>query len=102
MEGHIAGGETFGLECVVQRVAGNGAAVNGQENVLSVCGLPEAHEVSQPALNSAALVVIAPGTLFVILIPALEAIDIELPHVVPNPVKVFDKLTVCYTAPPPL
>ena len=36
------------------------------------------------------------------LIPALEAIDVELPHVIPNTVKVFDKLTVCHAAPPPL
>ena len=64
--------------------------------------LTEAHEISQPALKAAALIVIAPGALLIILIPALEAIDIELPHVVPNPVKVFDKLTVCHTAPPPL
>ena len=100
MEGHVPVSEAFGLEGVVQGIAGDGPAVHGQEHILAVGGLPEAHVAAEPAFDPAALVVIAADALLVILRPAPEAVDIELPHIFPDPVEIFDQLTVSHSAPP--
>ena len=102
VEDHVTGGKAFRLECVVEGVSGNGAAVHRQEQIFSVRRLTEAHIVTQPAFDAAAFVVIASRALLVVFIPVFEAIDVELPEIVPNPVEVFDQLAVCHTAPPPL
>ena len=94
VEGHIPGGEALCLEGVVQGIGGNGAAVHGQEYILSIRGLTESHEVPQPAFHPAALIVIAAGALFVVFRPAFETVYIELPHIIPDAVEILDKLAV--------
>ena len=94
MERDVARGEALGLERVIKRVGGDGAAVHAEEDVFPVRGLAEAHEVAQPALHAAALVVIAAGALFVVFCPAFEAEHIELPHIVADAVEIFDQLAV--------
>ena len=94
MQRDILVGEAFGLEGLVERVAGDLPAVNGQKDVLPAAVLPEGHILSQPAFDPAALVVIAPGAFGVILAAAFEPVDIELPHVVPDPAKILDQLAV--------
>ena len=94
VEGHIPGGEALGLEGVVQGIGWNGAAVHGQEYILPIRVLAEAHEVSQPAFHPAALVIIAAGALFVIFRPALETVHIKLPHIIPNAVEILDELAI--------
>ena len=49
----------------------------------------ERHIIAQPALNSAALVIVAAGALRIIFLTALKAIDIELSHVVTNALEVL-------------
>lgn len=100
MKGHIAGGEAPGLEGVVERIAPDGTAVHGEKHMFSLRGQPETHTVSQPAFYPAAFVIIAAGAFGVVFRPALEAIDIELPHIIPDPVKIFDKLAVSHAYPP--
>ena len=94
MQRDILVGEAFGLEGLVERVAGDLPAVNGKKDVLSAAVLPEGHVVAQPAFDPAALVVIATGAFGVILAAAFEAVDIEFPHVVPDPAEILNQLTV--------
>ena len=54
------------------------------------------HVVTQPAFDPAAFVIIAPGALHSILITALKSIDIELAHIVPDPFKALDQLTISH------
>ena len=94
MEGHIAGGKAFGLKGIVQGIVGDGAAVHRQEYILPVSGLPEPHKISKPAFQTAALIVIASGALFVIFRSALKAIHVKLPHIIPDAVKILYQLAV--------
>ena len=90
VEGHITGGEAFCLESIVKRVSRNRPTVNRQEDILSVRRLPKAHKVPKPAFNTATLIVIAARAFLVIFRSALKAIDIELPHIIPDTVKILD------------
>ena len=96
VERHIPGGEAFGLEGVIKGISGDRTAVHGQKYIFSVRGLAEPHEISQPAFHPAALIVIAPGALFVVFRPAFEAVYIELPHIIPDAVKIFYAFAVCH------
>lgn len=76
------------------------AAVNGQKDILAVGRLPEAHIIAQPAFNPAALVIIGAGAFGPEIIPALKAIDIKLPDIITDPLKVFYQFTVSQGVPP--
>ena len=92
VEGHITDGETLCLEGIIERIAGDGSAIYGEENVFSIRRLPETHKVSKPAFNTAALIVIAARTLLVVFRSALKSIDVELPHIISDTVKILDQL----------
>ena len=94
MECDVPVGEALGLPRVVERIMGDGAAVDGDEDVLPLGGADEAHVIPQPALHAAALVVIGARALAVEVIAALEAVDIEVPHIGADALEVFDQLVV--------
>ena len=94
MEGDVPVGEALGLPGVVEGVVRDGTAVDGDEDVLPLGGADEAHVIPQPALHAAALVVVGAGALAVEVIAALEAVDIEVPHIGADALEVFDELVV--------
>jgi hypothetical protein len=69
-------------------------AINGYENVLSFSGPYKAHMIAKPAFEPAALVVIGTRTLALIVVTALEAVNVEIAHIRSDFLKIFDKLTV--------
>ena len=73
---------------------GDGAAVDGDEDVLPLGGADKAHVVPQPALHAAALVVIGAGALGLIPVAALEAVHVEIPHIGADALEVFDEFVV--------
>ena len=98
MQGNISVCKALGLERLVQRVAGNLPAVHRQEDIFSAAVLAKGHIAAQPALDPAALVVVAAGAFCVVLLPAFEAVDVEFTHIVPDARKVFDQLAVGHDA----
>ena len=83
-------GKAFGFECFVKRVTGDATAVNGQKHILAGGILMEGHIIAEPAFDSAALIIIAAGTLGGVLVAAFEAVDIELAHIITNSIKILD------------
>ena len=94
VEGDVPVGEALGLPGVVEGVVGDGAAVDGDEDVLPLGGADKAHVVPQPALHAAALVVIRPRALGLIPIAALEAVHVEIPHIGADALEVLDEFVV--------
>ena len=94
VEGDVLVRKALCLEGLVERVVGDSPAVNREEDVLAGGILAEGHVIANPALDSAPLVVIAAGAFDTVLLPALEAIDIEFPHIVPDARKVLDQFVV--------
>ena len=94
MQSDIPIRKAFGAECPVQRIFRNGAAVYRQEDAPAVRILPEFHIIPQPALHTAALIVIAPGALFCKVAAVPEAIYIEGSDVGADPAEIFDQFTV--------
>ena len=74
--------EAFGLPGGVQGIVAGYAAVNGEEDVLSLRRLAEGHIVSQPAFHTAPFIVIGAGALFCVFIPVFKTIQIKLMHIV--------------------
>ena len=72
------------------------SAIYGQKYILTGRILMERHIVAKPAFNSSALIIVATGALGIIFLTTLEAIDIELPHVVADALKVLYQLAVCH------
>ena len=91
VEGHITGGKAFCLKRIIEWVSGNRTAVHGKEYFFSVRRLSKAHKVTKPAFDTAALIIIASSALFIIFCSALKAIDIELPHIISDTVKILDQ-----------
>ena len=54
-----------------------------------------------PGFDPAVLIAIDPGAFGVKLVTALETIDIEVPHIGPDLLKVFDQLAVSHDGSPP-
>ena len=94
MQHQVLVGEAFGLPGVVQGIEGHAAVVHGDEDGLSLRCAAEGHMVPQPALHPPPLVVVAAGALFGVVIPALEAVYVEIAHVVADLFEAFDQLAV--------
>ena len=101
MKQQVAPGKALGLECLIEGVVQDVAAVYRQKHLFSGGILPKGHVIPQPALHAAALVVVAAGTLCVVLLTAFKAIDIELPHIAADVLKVFNQLAVSQAYHPP-
>ena len=80
----------------VQWVECHTAVVHRDEDVLTLGSVPESHVAAKPALDSPALIIVAARALFRIVLAALEAVHIELPHIVTNFVKAFDQFAVSH------
>ena len=100
MQSNILVCKAFCLERLVQRIMGHMAAVHRQKDALAAAIVTEGHIVTQPALHTAALVIIAAGAFRRVLFTALKAVDIELPHIVADPLEAFDQFTVSHMIPP--
>ena len=101
MQGDIPVRKAFRFEGGVQRVAGNGPAVDGKEDLLAglvVIGIDIAF---QPAFHPAGFIVIDPRAFRTELITAPETEDIKVPHIGPDLPEVFDQLTVGHDGSPP-
>ena len=96
MQRDVLAGEAPGLERLMQRIAGDAPAVNRQEHVFSGRVLAEGHIAAKPALDPAAFVVVAAGAFCAVFLAALEAVHIKLPHVIPDALKILDKLAVSH------
>ena len=96
VEGDVLIGKALGFECLVERIVWDTSAVNREEYILPGCILMEGHKVANPALDSAPLIIVAAGAFDAILFPTLKPIDIEFAHVVPDPLKTLDQLTICH------
>ena len=94
MEGHVARSEALGLERLIERIDRDRTAVHREEHLSAIRILPEAHVITEPAFDAAALVVVAARAKFGVLVPATEAVDIELPHIFTNAAEVLDQLVV--------
>ena len=70
------------------------AAVNGNEHILALGSAHKAHMISKPALHSAALIIIGAGTFLIILVSALESVNVEFTHIASYFFKVFNKLVI--------
>lgn len=72
------------------------AAVDRQENIFALGRLCKPHMIAEPALDSAALIIIGTCALGVIFRPALKAENIEFTHVCPYFFKILDKFAVSH------
>lgn len=63
---------------------------------LTIRILAKLHILPKPALYPTFLIIIRPGTFSRISLPALEPIDIKIPHIIPNLIKIFDQLIICH------
>ena len=86
--------KAFRLERLIKGILRRGAAVYRQKHLPAGRILPKGHIVPQPAFHPAALVIIGAGAFRRVLFTALKAVDIELPHIVADPLEAFDQLTV--------
>lgn len=80
----------------VQRIAPLQSAVYRYKNVFAARCLPKAHAVAQPAFYPAALVVIWTRAFLGIVVAALKAVDIKIPHVAAYFFKILYKLAVSH------
>lgn len=72
------------------------AAVYRDKNILPFRSLTELHVIPQPALHPPPLIVIRASAFLCVFISALEAIDVEFPHIITYAVEIFYQLTVCH------
>ena len=70
--------------------------IHGNKNSLPGRILPEGHGISEPALDPAAFIIIAAGTLLLKVTAASKAVDIEVAHIGPDFLKILDQLAVCH------
>ena len=71
-------------------------AIDGDENIFSFRGLAKLHIITEPALDTTALIIIGARTFPSVLIAALEAVDIELTHIITDTVEVLYQLAICH------
>ena len=76
--------EAFGFPDSKQRVSVQKAAVNGKGNAGAAGGVVFAHVRGKPAFQTPSLIVISPGALFLKIVSGFEAVDEEVPDVVPG------------------
>ena len=94
MQCNVAVGKTTGLPRLEKRIMGARPAIDRQEAVFSVRSLAESHIISEPTLDPPFLVIIRARTFLREFIPALEAVDVELPHVFSDSLEILDSLVV--------
>ena len=94
MKGYIAICKAFRLPRIIKRVVVYASAIYGNENVFALGSSNKAHMLPKPALQPPPLVVIGSGALRGILLAALEAVHVKLPHISPDLLKALHKLAV--------
>ena len=82
------------LPGVVQRVESYAVVIHRDEDVFALGRVPESHVAAKPALDTAALIVIAARALFRIVLAAFEAVDVEVPHIIADLFEALDKFAV--------
>ena len=93
-QGDVIVREGFGLPCLVQGIDRHAAGVQGEKYGLFMAALVKADVVSKPALHAAALIVIGSAALFPEILTGLEAVDVEIPDIRADLVKLSDEFFV--------
>ena len=76
------------------------AAVDRQENIFALGRFCEPHMIAEPALDSAALIIIGACALGIIFRSALKTIYIKLTHIGSDFFKVFNELVISHADTP--
>ena len=76
----------------IEGIFGHCLTVDIDVDLFSLGRIGRAGLIAQPALDPPPFVVIGPGAAGVKIISHLKSINIKLAHIIPDPVKVFDKL----------
>ena len=97
VERDILIGKTLSLERLVQGIMWDPSAVYREKHILTGSVLVEGHIVTEPTFDSPSLIIVAAGAFHAIFFTALEAIDIEFTHIVPDAVKALNQLAICQT-----
>ena len=84
--------DALGLPGLVQGILGNPFAVHIDIDLFPFGTVVRLHVSGHPALNPPALIVVGAAAFIIVISPNLKAVNIKLPHIVPDAVKIFNQL----------
>ena len=92
--GEIYDRKAIGFKGLIERIAGHGAAVCRKKD-MSPLAVPAQRPIfPEPAFYAAPLIVIASRAVQLLAGAGMKSINIKIPHVIPDPDKIFDQFAV--------
>ena len=100
MQHDVPVGEALGLPRAIKRIEGHAAVIHGYKDAFALGTAAKCHAAAQPALYSAALVVIAARAFVRESLAAFEAVDVKLAHIAADFFEALYKLSVGHALAP--